>query len=295
MVVPASRPFPGQLHSRSVSLSPVKRSRNDVFKASAGASSRPVLERHCLARLTWVTDVCVGAIGLTSTSSIFGPALSSCITQYDFRTPCPSSSNACCVLVYCLLAFLFPPHSSNRPRRVSDVGLGVSVFPIRFLAPLSLRGSSSLGLVPSTPWHGISHSAEILYGSAVSHYSPAARLDPLDAERAPGGRWCVAQPAHLLQSDIIIAESMSCGFCLIEASTPRRPPWTSSRYNSRPLSGTRYPDRILFPPPSPRPPVPSAVLLRLPAPTLSGFECGLGAPPLLTGFSTGIHPTSIPR
>jgi len=111
-------------------------------------------------------------------------------TQYVFTTPCPSSSNACCVLLH-TAPFLVLPRSATCPGRSLDVARAWRErFPIRFCGPCSLRGSSSLGLVPSMPWRGISHSAEILYGSAVSHYSPVARLDPLNAECAPGGRWC---------------------------------------------------------------------------------------------------------
>jgi hypothetical protein len=116
---------------------------------------------------------------------------------------------------------------------------------------------------------------------------PASTLDHRGV--APD-RWLevwLSKQTICVQADIIIAEFIARGFCLIEAPAPRRHPWASRRYSSRLLSGTRYPPQL----PQPVSPIHSCGCPCRPWPD---FECGLGAPPLWTGFSAGIDPTSIP-
>jgi hypothetical protein len=110
---------------------------------------------------------------------------------------------------------------------------------------------------------------------------PASTLDHRGV--APD-RWLevwLSKQTTCVQADIIIAEFIARGFCLIEAPAPRRHPWASRRYSSRLLSGTRYP------PSSPSQSVPSILAVARADPGLISnaasalLRCGLGSPPVL--------------
>ncbi|KAH6637068.1 hypothetical protein F5144DRAFT_205416 [Chaetomium tenue] len=121
-----------------------------------------------------------------------------------------------------------------------------STFPIRFSAS-SLRASGDFGWFHQRPSTALAIQPRscvvqqlltiaLLLASALDHRGVA-----------PITGWCgsASRQTTCAKPDIIIAEFIARGFCLIEAPAPRRHPWTSRRYSSRLLSGTRLPVQTL--------------------------------------------------
>jgi hypothetical protein len=123
---------------------------------------QPIVERLSLVYLAWVSDVCVGVIGPAgSRLSLVLPGPHALIRSTSSQPNARVSSSSVCRVLHPFL------HSSSSDLPSPLVGRQAwhERLSFRFSA-FFFAWQQCPRLVPSTTSHGISHSAEILYGPA---------------------------------------------------------------------------------------------------------------------------------